>query len=177
MTSLAETPDGKIWMGTLGAGLFYVTQSQVTRITAGLPQRKINCMLSVGNNELWVGTDRGLFRWNGKVLSRSGLPARFGNLQVLTMLQDRESNVWVGTVRGLLRINAKGVSFSDESSLGGRYERAGTHPRQCIRDLHSGDRFAIRAQWAGLRGCTEPNLVGVHGWGIVLAWESPAGGD
>ena len=119
VTSLAETPDGKIWMGTLGAGLFYVTQSQVTRITAGLPQRKINCMLSVANNELWVGTDRGLFRWNGKVLSRSGLPARFGNLQVLTMLQDRESNVWVGTVRGLLRINAKGVSFSDESSLGG----------------------------------------------------------
>jgi len=119
VTSLAETPDGKIWMGTLGAGLFYVTQRQVTKVTFGLPERKINCMLSVANNELWVGTDRGLFYWNGKVLTRGGLPARLGTLQVLTMLQDRESNVWVGTARGLLRINAKGISFSDESSLGG----------------------------------------------------------
>ena len=118
VTSLAETPDGKIWMGTLGAGLFYVAQGQVTRVTAGLPERKINCLLSEANNELWVGTDAGLFHWNGKAPSRSALPTRRDGLQVLTMLRDRESNIWVGTSRGLLRANAKGVSFSDETALG-----------------------------------------------------------
>ena len=118
VTSLAETPDGKIWMGTLGTGLFYVSQGQVRKVTAGLPVRKVNCMLSVSQNELWFGTDRGLFRWNGKLLSRGGLPARFDKLQVLTLLKDRESNVWVGTSQGLLRVNAKGVSFSDESTPG-----------------------------------------------------------
>ncbi len=118
VTSLTETPDGKLWIGTLGTGLFYVTRGQVTRVTAGLPESKVNCMLSVGPNELWVGTDKGLFRWNGRVLSRGGLSARFDELQVLTLLRDHDSNVWVGTSRGLLRINAKGV-FSDENSLGG----------------------------------------------------------
>lgn len=118
VTSLTETPDGKLWMGTLGTGLFYVTQGQVTRMTAGLPESKVNCMLSVGPNDLWVGTDKGLFRWNGRVLSRGGLPTRFDDLQVLTLLRDRDSNVWVGTSRGLLRINPKGVSFSDESAPG-----------------------------------------------------------
>ena len=118
VTSLAETPDGKIWMGTLGTGLFYVSQGQVTKVSAALPERKVNCMLSVNQNELWVGTDSGLFRWNGKGLSRGALPARFDKLQVLTLLKDRASNVWVGTPRGLLRINAKGVSFADESAPG-----------------------------------------------------------
>lgn len=118
VTSLAETPDGKIWFGTLGPGLFYVRQGQVTRVTAGLPERKINCLLSGVNNELWVGTDGGLFHWNGRALNRSALPTRFDSTQVLTMLRDRQSNIWIGTSQGLLRVNAKGMSFSNETSLG-----------------------------------------------------------
>lgn len=118
VTALTETADGKLWMGTLGTGLYYMTQGQVTRVTAGLPESKVNCMLSVGPNELWVGTDKGLFLWNGRVLGRGGLPARFDDLQVLTLLRDHDSNVWVGTSRGLLRVNAKGVSFADERAPG-----------------------------------------------------------
>src|ERR1051325_2215402 len=117
VTSLAETSDGKVWFGTLGGGLFYVRQGQVARVTAGLSQGKINCLLSV-NNELWVGTDVGLFHWNGRTLNRSALPTRFDGIQVLTLLRDRESNIWIGTSQGLLRLNAKGMSFSDETSLG-----------------------------------------------------------
>lgn len=118
VTSLAETPDGKIWMGTLGAGLFYATQGQVTRVMAGLPDRKVNCMLSGPNNEMWVGTDKGLFHWNGRALTRGALPSRLDDLQILTLLRDRQSNIWAGTSRGLLRVNANGVSISEEPALG-----------------------------------------------------------
>jgi signal transduction histidine kinase/ligand-binding sensor domain-containing protein len=119
VVSMAETPDGKIWLGTLGAGLFYLTQGRVTRVTTGLQERKINCLLSVVNNELWAGTDTGLLHWNGSVLSRVGLPRLVGPQQVLTMLRDRDSNVWVGTERGLLRINTGGISFSEENDFRG----------------------------------------------------------
>ena len=119
VVSLAETPDGKIWMGTIGAGLFYMRQGEVTSIRAGLPDRKINCLLAVGDNDLWVGTDTGLFHWDGRVVSRTELPAALGQVQVLTLLRDRDSNVWAGTARGLLRVNANGISFSDENGFGG----------------------------------------------------------
>jgi ligand-binding sensor domain-containing protein/signal transduction histidine kinase len=117
--SLAETPDGKIWMGTLGAGLSYLAQGRVTSIPAALTYRKINCLLPVDNNELWIGTDNGLLRWNGSALNRIELPPSLSRVQVLTMLRDHDSNIWVGTDTGLMRINASGISLLDEKDLRG----------------------------------------------------------
>ncbi|HTF70945.1 MAG TPA: two-component regulator propeller domain-containing protein, partial [Edaphobacter sp.] len=116
--SMAETADGKIWLGTLGDGLFFLTGGRATNVTAGLPDRKINSLLPIGE-ELWVGTDTGLYRGNGKDFRRIELPSFLGIVQVLSLLRDRDSNIWVGTTRGLLRINAKGISFSEENELRG----------------------------------------------------------
>ena len=116
--SMAETADGKVWLGTLGDGLFFLTGGRATNVNAGLPDRKINCLLPIGE-ELWVGTGTGLYRGNGKDFRRIELPTFLGTVQVLSLLRDRDSNVWVGTTRGLLRINAKGISFSEENELRG----------------------------------------------------------
>ena len=115
--SLAETADGKIWLGTLGDGLILLTGGRLTKVSAGLPNRKINCLLAIGSDELWVGTDTGLYRGNGKDFRRIELPSFLGNIQVLSLLRDRDSNIWAGTTRGLLRINGKGISFSEENEL------------------------------------------------------------
>ena len=117
--SLAETAEGKIWMGTLGDGLFLLRGGRTTQVNAGLPDRKINCLLAIGSDELWVGTDTGLYRGNGTGFRRLELPSFLGIVQVLSLLRDRDSNIWVGTTRGLLRINAKGISFSEENELRG----------------------------------------------------------
>jgi ligand-binding sensor domain-containing protein len=117
--SMAETSSGKIWMGTLESGFFLMTQGRITNHIEGIPGRKTNCLLPVGENQLWIGTDKGLFRWNGATLIPAELPPALDHLQILTMLQDRDSNIWVGTAQGLLRINAKGISFTDENGLGG----------------------------------------------------------
>ena len=117
--SMAETAEGKIWMGTLGAGLFLFADGRAGKIDAGLPDRKINCLLPISNEEVWVGTDHGLYHGNDKGLRRAELPSSLGRVQVLSMLRDRDSNIWVGTARGLLRINAKGTSFSEERELRG----------------------------------------------------------
>ena len=117
--SMAEASEGRIWMGTLGAGLFFLAGGRATNVNAGLPDRKINCLLPISNDELWVGTDSGLYRGNGKDFRRIELPSFLGNVQVLSLLRDSDSNIWVGTTRGLLRINAKGISFSEENELRG----------------------------------------------------------
>jgi PAS domain S-box-containing protein len=116
--SLAETADGKIWLGTLGDGLLFLAGGRATRVNAGLPDRKINCLLPIGG-ELWVGTNTGLYHGNGNGFRRLELPSLLGKVQVLSLLRDRDSNMWVGTTRGLLRINGKGISFSEENELRG----------------------------------------------------------
>ncbi len=117
--SMAETAEGKIWIGTLGDGLFSLSGGRATQVNAGLPDGKINCLLAIGSDELWVGTGTGLYRGNGTGFRRLELPSFLGNLQVLSLLRDRDSNIWVGTTRGLLRINGKGISFSEENELRG----------------------------------------------------------
>ncbi len=116
--SMAETADDKVWLGTLGDGLFCLTGGRATNVNAGLPDRKINSLLPIGV-ELWVGTGTGLYHGNGTGFRRVKLPSFLDNVQVLSLLRDRDSNIWVGTTRGLLRINAKGISFSAENELRG----------------------------------------------------------
>jgi PAS domain S-box-containing protein len=116
--SMAETADGKVWLGTLGDGLFFLTGGRATNVNAGLPDRKINSLLPIGE-ELWVGTDTGLYHGNGNGFRRLELPSFLGNVQVLSILRDHDSNIWLGTTRGLLRINSKGISFSEENELRG----------------------------------------------------------
>ena len=67
--SMAETSDGKVWLGTLGDGLFFLMGGRATNVNAGLPDRKINSLLPI-SDELWVGTDTGLYRGNGNGFHR-----------------------------------------------------------------------------------------------------------
>jgi signal transduction histidine kinase/ligand-binding sensor domain-containing protein len=115
---MGETADGKVWLGTLGDGLFFLTGGRVTNVNAGLPDRKINSLLPIGE-ELWAGTDTGLYHGNGTGFRRLELPPFLGSVQVLSLLRDHDSNIWAGTTRGLLRINAKGISFFEENELRG----------------------------------------------------------
>jgi ligand-binding sensor domain-containing protein/signal transduction histidine kinase len=114
--SMAETADGKIWLGTQDRGLFYLYKGQISRVAKGLSAKKINCLLALENQELWIGTDSGVARWNGREVTQIGLPPSIKHGQILTMIRDRDSNIWLGTDAGLLRYNTSGVSV-DEHTL------------------------------------------------------------
>jgi ligand-binding sensor domain-containing protein/signal transduction histidine kinase len=115
--AMAETRDGKIWLGT-AAGLFYFADGRTKRVT-DISDKKINCLLPTDDGEFWVGTSRGLYRGNGALFSRVNLPPSLASVEVLALLRDHDGNIWAGTARGLFRINAFGISFSDESDFGG----------------------------------------------------------
>jgi ligand-binding sensor domain-containing protein/signal transduction histidine kinase len=115
--SLAESPDGKVWLGTRDLGLFYATQGNISNIEKSLPDRKINCLLAISNEELWIGTDNGVVRWNGVEVTTAGLSASLTHVQALTMIKDRDANVWIGTNNGLMRVSPGGkVAFSKRES-------------------------------------------------------------
>ena len=108
--ALAETSDGKVWLGTQDRGLFYLDKNRITAVGRGLPDQRITCILPAGDGELWIGTGKGVVRWSRTGLTRAGVPPALHHIQVLSLIRDRDSNTWVGTSGGLLRVNAKGVS-------------------------------------------------------------------
>ena len=110
--SIAESPDGKVWLGTRDLGLFYATHGSVSNVEQSLPDRKINSLLSVSNEELWIGTDNGVARWNGVDFTSEGLSPSLAHLQALAMIKDRDTNVWIGTSKGLIRVSPQGTVAS-----------------------------------------------------------------
>jgi signal transduction histidine kinase/ligand-binding sensor domain-containing protein len=108
--SIAGTNDGKIWLGTRDRGLFYLQKGLVSAAAKISPEMKVNCLLPLESSELWIGTGKGVLRWNGTELSRVGVPSPLQHANVLSMMRDRDANIWVGTTRGLLRFNANGIS-------------------------------------------------------------------
>jgi len=109
--AMAQTDDGKIWLGTERRGLLYLQGGRVSSASNWRVDTKINCLLPLQNSELWVGTAKGVLRWSGTKLTLAGVPPSLLNLDVLSILRDRDSNIWVGTSRGLFRYNASGVSL------------------------------------------------------------------
>jgi len=112
--TLAQTPDGGIWLGTRDSGIYRLGHGETESIAKGLPDLKVNCLLPDGEHGLWIGTDNGLAHWTGTELTAAGIPASLNHFQALTMTRDRDANIWVGTdSRGLLRLNNRGISFLD----------------------------------------------------------------
>ena len=112
--SIAQTSDGKIWIGTRSAGLFYINNGQITSVTEGLPDRKINSLLPMENGRLWIGTDNGISLWDGTAISTNDISPALRHVQISALMRDRDANVWVGTSRGLIRMDARGETLSQE---------------------------------------------------------------
>jgi ligand-binding sensor domain-containing protein/signal transduction histidine kinase len=108
--AMAQSEDGKIWLGTERRGLFYLRDGNVSGTSNVRFDTKINCLLPLRNSELWVGTANGVLRRSGTKLGLEGIPSSLLHLDVLSLLRDRDSNIWIGTVQGLFRYNTTGVS-------------------------------------------------------------------
>ena len=105
--SNAKTADGRIWAGTSDNGLFYLQGGRGVRMDVGFAQKKINALLPGPHNTLWVGTDEGLFVWDGQQMSNSAVPLPLRSDSVFAISSDRDGNVWAGTTHGLYRFEIK----------------------------------------------------------------------
>lgn len=101
--ALATTPDGVVWVGTDGGGLFRIAGGQVSKfgLAEGLSSEKIRALMVDPDGTLWVGTEGGgLNRIAGgrveSLQTTNGLP----NDIVRAIYRDREGTVWLGTNGG-----------------------------------------------------------------------------
>jgi ligand-binding sensor domain-containing protein len=114
--SMAQTRDHRIWIGTPDNGLFRVNDGAISSVTPQLANKKINTLLAANSGGLWIGTDEGLFFWDGAQLQEANLPPLMSQLQILALAKDPQGNIWVGTNRGLIRVTAAGTVSLDQLS-------------------------------------------------------------
>jgi ligand-binding sensor domain-containing protein/signal transduction histidine kinase len=124
--AMVEAPDGRVWLGTEGSGLFSVLDGRVTRGPDDLADDTIEALSPAANGSLWIGTHWGVRRWNGHDTTTKGVPTALRRLHVQRMLRDRDANVWLGTTKGLVRIGPDGsVVFDSEAARTGGAVTAG----------------------------------------------------
>jgi ligand-binding sensor domain-containing protein/signal transduction histidine kinase len=117
--ALAEGPDGAIWVGSVGEGLFRFKDDKVTAITArdGLSDNFVESLLTDQDGVLWVGTHEGLDRQRPKTLFAFGPMEGLGSGSVHGLAEVAPGVVWAGKPSdGLYRL--EGRNFRRLASAG-----------------------------------------------------------
>lgn len=101
--AIAVGPDGAVWAGTDGGGVFRIGDSGTTRygLKDGLTSEKIRALMIDPDGSVWIGTEGGglnRLTSNGveSLLVANGMP----NDIVRAISRDREGTIWLGTNGG-----------------------------------------------------------------------------
>src|SRR5277367_5148570 len=105
----------------------------------GLPSNVVNAILQTRNGFLWIGTDAGLARFDGRHFT----PVNFRGPQstaqgiVRSLAEAPDGDLWVATSFGLARISGAGLNNLDRSLIATIY-----HPGAGLSDDVSTLKFA-----------------------------------
>ena len=186
--AMAETADGKLWLGTQDKGLFFLQGGKISGVSRPSDDRKINCILPFSNGELWIGTDHGLGVGTVPKSPPARCPPTLLHIPILSLARDRDANIWIGTPQGLLRYNSQGVLPSDNVNanlplpprstpflktakeiFGWNRPRHRTLARQSVPHFFSCQGPNFRRQRSDLRRCPTTHLVRASRRGTALA--------
>ena len=146
VSALAEEPDGTVWAGSVGEGLFQFKSGKLTAINAssGLSDNLVASLLVDREGKLWVGTDSGLNRLQRKSLFVFSQEEGLGHGTVLGLAEVVPGVVWAAKPgdglyrwegRTFSRLNAAGLPPRDPQVSGLLVARDGSCWVACARGL------------------------------------------
>jgi ligand-binding sensor domain-containing protein/class 3 adenylate cyclase len=110
--TITQAPDGLVYVGTKSNGIFCLKNGVVEKTYTkndGLLGNYIALLTSDKNNNVWVGTNRGLNKIDLKAQRIFTYPDKVGftgiEAKTNAVFTDSEGNIWFGTVNGAIRNN------------------------------------------------------------------------
>ncbi len=127
--------DSVVWMGTEESGVVAWKNGSATFLNkeAGLSSDEIRCILAARSGAVWIGSNEGLDRWDGKRLThyrKDGMTLMTNEITALH--EDADGVLWIGTTKGLVRrLPTDRWSLFDEKNTNKGL------PTHTIRSIHS----------------------------------------
>lgn len=101
--AFTQDSKGRVWIGTEKGGLQVweegLDSARQVDWLADLPIRElnINVLFRDRSDIIWMGTNRGLYQFEGEQISARSVP---GATMIRSIIQDQEGNMWIGTDQG-----------------------------------------------------------------------------
>jgi signal transduction histidine kinase/ligand-binding sensor domain-containing protein len=103
--TISGARDGSVWVGTAKGRIIHVVGTTPRELTLPLPLSPITALATTGDS-LWLGTSRGLFRYeHGELESFTGL----SNDAIVTLLAEG-NDLLIGTATGLDRLSGDRIT-------------------------------------------------------------------
>ncbi|MRS05606.1 hypothetical protein EG832_20680, partial [bacterium] len=129
--SIASGPDGTIWLGSYGNGLFSTSDNEnkeriiiePSPVNSLVPEMMIWDILCIQNGETWLATDKnGVIRTkNGKILSEFNTGSGLQSNQILGINEDKDGFIWFASFGqgAMIYAGEKMISYDQEDGLQG----------------------------------------------------------
>ncbi len=123
VTRIVAGPDGVIWVGTNGGGLKRWKDGQVTHFesdpgsASGLPSNYIFALRPDAAGLLWIGTSRGLCRYDGASIESVKMADNLESTHVFEIYEDDLLRLWLASDEGVLRVDRSALEAYFEGSL------------------------------------------------------------
>ncbi|MEO7013389.1 MAG: two-component regulator propeller domain-containing protein [Dokdonella sp.] len=103
LTTALDSQPGELWIGTI-EGVRVVRGTQIQRIDlADLGGARTVFGFRRLGSDMWIVSDRGLYRYRDGALARVGLEQGMPVDAVFEMVPDKSGNIWITSNRGVLR--------------------------------------------------------------------------
>ncbi|MBX3163121.1 MAG: histidine kinase [Bacteroidetes bacterium] len=103
-----------------GLSLYDFSNKKITNYFTeqGLIDENITSLVSQNNQFLWIGSQSGLLRFDGKTFDYYNVASENNSNVIIVTLNDREDNIWLGTHNGLYRYRDNSFStFNKDNGL------------------------------------------------------------
>ena len=114
---IAYAKDGRLWIGGLGGLTVYEDMSRVGHVTPedGLPSLSIRCVARGSDDRMWVGTDRGVTRHEGKRWSLRHSRRWLLSDDVRDIAFDSKGTAWIATRAGASAIKRTSMTMAQKA--------------------------------------------------------------
>ena len=128
--SLAQGPEGDLWVGTFGDGVYRLRADGSLRhnydAADGMPGGNIRAISIDPAGVVWAGTQKGVVRIEGERVQVSDVPGMPGGL-ITALEHDHQGNLWIGTIEGIRVLRGDHVQSIDLAPMGGGRSVFGFH--------------------------------------------------